>query len=91
MSAGIASRTPTTTRNWLLSEENPAVAALTRWELLGESRSRALETLWARRNEYAPVARILDLMAEDGSSRSRSKLVAEQKLYAGVEMPAFCL
>ena len=67
MSAGIASRIPTTTRDWLLSEENPAVAALTRWELLGESRSRALETLWARRNEYSPVARILDLMADDGS------------------------
>ncbi len=67
MSAGIASRIPTATRDWLLSEENPAVAALTRWELLGEPRSRALDALWARRNEYAPVTRILDLMADDGS------------------------
>jgi len=67
VSAGIASRIPATTREWLLSEENPAVAALTRWELLGEARARALETLWARRNEYAPVARILKLMADDGS------------------------
>lgn len=67
MGAGIASRIPASTRDWLLSEENPAVAALMRWELLSEDRSPTLEALWARRNEYAPVARILELMAEDGS------------------------
>jgi len=67
MSARIASRVPKATLEWLLSGENPAVSALTRWELLGEERSRTLDTLWARRNEYAPVARILELMAEDGS------------------------
>jgi hypothetical protein len=67
VSAGIASRIPAETRDWLLSEENPAVAVLTRWELLGEESTRELDALWARRNEYPPVARILDLMADDGS------------------------
>jgi hypothetical protein len=67
VSAGIASRVPTSTLDWLLSEENPAVAALARLDLLGEAPSPGLDALWARRNDYPPVARILDLMAGDGA------------------------
>lgn len=58
---------PADTRAWLTSEENPAVACLTRRELLGERRSAGLGALWARRNEYGPVAAILDRMHADGS------------------------
>jgi hypothetical protein len=58
---------PTETREWLTSAENPAVAVLVRRKLLGETDSVGLEELWARRNEYAPVARILELMQPDGA------------------------
>ena len=50
---------PAETLAWLQSAENPAVAVLTRRELLGEPESAASAALWARRNEYAPVAAIL--------------------------------
>ena len=67
MSTGLVSRVPRTTLDWLLSEENPAVGALTRRELFGDEPSPELDALWARRNEYPPVARILELMADDGT------------------------
>lgn len=58
---------PGATVEWLCAPENPAVAAMTRRDLLDEPSSAALEALWARRNSYAPVARILELMQPDGS------------------------
>jgi hypothetical protein len=58
---------PADTLNWLTSEENPAVAVLTRRGLLGEPDSAELGQMWARRGAYGPVAHILDLMRPDGS------------------------
>lgn len=58
---------PGSTLAWLTAEENPTVAALVRREILGETPSASLDALWARRNSYAPVARILELMQPDGS------------------------
>lgn len=58
---------PASTLAWLTADENPAVAVLVRRELMGEPPSPALDTLWAQRNSYAPVARILDLVQPDGS------------------------
>ena len=66
--AGILDGVPAETLQWLLEPENPAVAVLTRRSLLGE-RTDSPETaaLWARRNEYAPVAGILSAQLADGS------------------------
>jgi hypothetical protein len=50
---------PAETIAWLSDVENPAVAVMTRRELLGEAESEGLAALWARRNDYAPVAEIL--------------------------------
>lgn len=58
---------PSSTVAWLSETDNPAVATLARRTLLAEPDSSELGALWARRNEYAPVARILELMAQDGS------------------------
>ena len=58
---------PATTLDWLAEPENPAVAVLARRELLGETDDARSSALWARRNEYAPVAAILDAMRDDGS------------------------
>ncbi|MBN2846966.1 MAG: hypothetical protein JXP72_00750 [Coriobacteriia bacterium] len=58
---------PHATLAWLTGGENPAVAVLTRRELLGEPASADIDALWARRNEYAPVKHILELMKADGS------------------------
>ncbi len=67
MRAPILDRVPEETLEWLLSEENPAVAVLARRTLLGEPDDAATRALWARRNEYPPVAAILDAIREDGS------------------------
>ncbi len=64
---------PGATAEWLTSAENPAVAALTRRELLGEPGSPALAAMWAARNTYTPVAKILDLMQPDGSWAPRPR------------------
>ncbi len=58
---------PQTTLDWLLADDNPAVAVLARRTLLHEPDTPAIEALWARRNEYAPVAAILDAVREDGT------------------------
>jgi len=58
---------PGDTLAWLCEPDNPAVAVLTRRTLLAEDESPELAALWARRNEYAPVAAILDAQLEDGS------------------------
>lgn len=58
---------PGATVEWLADDANPAVAVLARRAVLGEDDSPGLQRLWARRNEYAPVARILELMQPDGS------------------------
>lgn len=63
----MSAATPQTTLEWLTDGENPAVTVMTRRTLLGEKDSPALDRIWARRNEYAPVARILELMNPDGS------------------------
>jgi hypothetical protein len=65
--AAILSRVPDSTLEWLLEPENPAVAVLARRILLGEPDDPAAESLWARRNEYAPVAAVLAAQREDGS------------------------
>lgn len=61
-------RVPETTIDWLTEPNNPAVAALARTTLLGESDSaEEIEELLAKRNQYAPVARILRAQQPDGS------------------------
>ncbi len=65
--ARIVSEVPAETIGWLLEPENPAVAVLTRRGLLGEADDAATAALWERRNEYAPVAAILDAQLDDGS------------------------
>lgn len=65
--APIVSRVPDDTLHWLLGSDNPAVAVLARRTLLGETDSEDTAKLWARRNEYVPVARILDAQLDDGS------------------------
>ncbi len=64
--ARIISQVPAETIEWLLEPENPAVAVLTRRVLLGEQDDVATAALWERRNEYAPVAAILDAQLDDG-------------------------
>jgi hypothetical protein len=63
----LAHTVPAETLSWLLEPDNPAVAVLTRRELLGGADDGASAALWARRNEYAPVASILSAQREDGS------------------------
>ena len=66
--ARIISAVPAETVDWLLEPENPAVAVLTRRTLLGESKDDdSTAALWARRNQYPPVAAILDAQLDDGS------------------------
>jgi hypothetical protein len=57
---------PTETREWLLGEDNPAVAVLAR-RLLGQTDDRADVALWAKRNEYAPVEAILSAQLDSGA------------------------
>ena len=65
--ASILAEVPQTTVDWLLAEDNPAVAALTRRALLREDHAGESERLWERRNEYGPIGAILDAVNEDGS------------------------
>ncbi len=65
--AAVPPTAPTATLDWLVEPDNPAVATLTLRDLLGESDSPRLEGLWARRNEYAPVAAVLAAQGPDGS------------------------
>jgi len=58
---------PAETLAWLLDASNPAVAVLARRTLLGEPDDAATAALWARRNEYEPVAAILEAQQADGS------------------------
>lgn len=67
MSATMLEHVPAATLDWLLEPGNPAVAALTRAHLLEQISSAVEDEGWARRNEYAPVVRILDLMQPDGT------------------------
>jgi hypothetical protein len=57
---------PAETREWLLGEDNPAVAVLTR-RLLGQAEDRANTALWAKRNEYTPVKAILNAQLDSGA------------------------
>lgn len=63
----VAALAPEDTLAWLTSDENPAVAVLTRRGLLGEPESDVTLALWSARNGYAPVAHILEQMRPDGS------------------------
>jgi len=63
----LISSVPASTLSWLLEPENPAVAVLTRRTLLCEPDAPETEALWRRRNEYAPLARILEAQREDGA------------------------
>ncbi|MDF1542379.1 MAG: hypothetical protein RQ731_03595 [Anaerosomatales bacterium] len=67
MPVSLIERIPDETLDWLSHPDNPAVAVLTRQHLLAEPDSAELDALWARRNEYPPVAHILDVMQSDGS------------------------
>lgn len=69
LSAGstVAARVPSETIEWLLEPENPAVSVLTRRTLLGEVDGGEAKALWARRNEYPPVASILEAQSADGA------------------------
>lgn len=58
---------PRDTIEWLLSPDNPAVASMTRRDLLGEPASAQWDALWSRRNEYPPVEKILGAIRLDGS------------------------
>jgi hypothetical protein len=58
---------PAETTEWLLGENNPAVAVLTRRLLLRDPDDSATSRLWSRRNEYGPVAKILSEQLDDGS------------------------
>ncbi len=65
--ARILTCVPEETLEWLLQPDNPAVAVLTRRTLLREVDSPATARLWTARNDYAPIARILDAQLADGS------------------------
>ncbi|PKQ19745.1 MAG: hypothetical protein CVT66_08545 [Actinobacteria bacterium HGW-Actinobacteria-6] len=67
MDTNVIAQVPPETIEWLCAEENPAVATLTRREFLGLADDAATTALWERRNEYAPVATILERMSPDGS------------------------
>lgn len=61
-----AMQIPDSTREWLTSADEPAVATLALRHVFEDEPDRAA-ALWARRNESVPVARILELMHSDGS------------------------
>lgn len=79
--ARILTHVPAETIDWLLEPENPAVAVLARRTLLGETHDDAdTAALWARRDEYPPVAAILDAQRDDGSWMSPAQ---DYKKYQG--------
>lgn len=65
--AHILDQVPAATIEWLLEPANPAVAVLARRTLLGEPVTAETTALWATRNTYPPVARILEAQLADGS------------------------
>lgn len=65
--------TPRETLDWLALSDNPAVSVLSRRLLLGEDASSELDALWARRNEYEPVVRILAAIRPDGTWTSPAR------------------
>ncbi len=67
MTTDVIAAIPSETIAWLSAEENPPVAVLTRRMLLGMEDDAESAALWERRNEYEPVATILERMAPDGS------------------------
>ncbi len=62
-SSAVLDLVPASTRAWLLEPDNPAVAVLSA-HLFGEKEPKGL---WAKRNDYEPIAQILADMREDGS------------------------
>lgn len=66
--AAIAARVPPATIEWLTAVDNPAVSVLAQRLLLGlPADDEALTKLWAKRNQYEPVRRILDAERPDGT------------------------
>jgi hypothetical protein len=65
--ASVIETLPGQTLDWLLGDDNPAVSVLTRQTLLGEAETPKSRALWARRNDYEPVRKILEAQADDGS------------------------
>jgi len=65
--SGALERVPAETIGWLTQPDNPAVAVRTRRGLSAERNSAELESLWAKRNSYRPVAQILEAQLDDGS------------------------
>jgi hypothetical protein len=64
---GVMTRVPEATLDWLREPDDPVVAVLTRRTLLDLPDDEATADLWARRNDYPPVAAILDAIRGDGS------------------------
>ena len=59
---------------WLTEDSAPPVACLARHHLLGEDTdSRKMKSLWRRRNEYPPVARMLDRLDDCIAKGNRKK------------------
>lgn len=74
--ADVLERVPQATVEWLLGEDNPAVAVLAS-RLLGRPEAAGL---WERRGEYEPVRVILDAQSPDGSWMAASQ---DYRKYAG--------
>lgn len=64
--AALVERLPRETLEWLCEPDNPAVSVRFQRRFLGRS-GPELDALWARRNEYAPVAAILGAIRDDGT------------------------
>lgn len=65
--AAVDAEMPGSVLDWLQEPDNPPVAVLTRRTLLDLPDDEATAALWTRRNDYAPIAAILDAMRDDGS------------------------
>ena len=63
----IPAEIPPATVGWLLEPSNPAIAVIARRTLLDERDDAETAELWAGRNEYPPVAAILEAQSDDGS------------------------
>jgi len=74
--------------DWLLEEDAPGVAYLTRLRLLGESaRSRRMTALRRRCNEYPPVAKMLDgvdrVIADAAAAKKEKGRIGNYSKYKG--------
>lgn len=63
----VLAQVPEATFEWLVQDDNPAVAVITRQTLLHEHDSAMTQAQWRRRNGYGPIAAILQAQRADGS------------------------